>query len=79
MSFYTNQLQMKILYVISCDAWVTVNSNNQLMQWDLERQKGEVFHTCKAKISDIMEIQSMKLIAVSSFDKKVLFYDLKVQ
>jgi len=78
-TFFTNCIQLRIIFLENLNKWITVNQTNQLIKWNWDKSSGEAlkFKT-KSKVSDIIEIKCLQLIAISSFDKKVTLWDLKL-
>lgn len=76
-TFFTNAMQLKILYIESIQGWITINANNEIMKWNVEDGNGELVPLrFRGKISDIIEIKHLSLIAISSFDKVIFNWNL---
>jgi hypothetical protein len=69
-TFFTNAMQLKIMYLESLQGWITINANNEIMKWNVEDGNGDLMPLrFRGKISDIIELKHLSLIAISSFDK----------
>jgi len=70
-------LQIFIKYIEYCGLWITIDQKNRIFLWDIEKESSRKLppkHT--ERIMDVCEIPHMKLIAVCSLDKQIVFYDL---
>lgn len=72
--------QTNIWYLEFQDCWVTTDSNNQLYEWDLEKEivkrtlsSNKIKHT----IFEVVEIPELKLVAVGSSDRLVTIWNFQ--
>ena len=76
-TFFAKEMQTRIWYLNYCGKWVTTNTKNQVLVWDIKHQtSNQLSRNASTKISDICEIANFKLVAVASFDKKITLWDL---
>ena len=73
--YSTTKLQLKIWYIEYCSKWFFIDTENQLSTWDEIGRKCNIlpFPTTD-KISDIIQLKSFKLIAISTFNRKVILW-----
>ena len=72
--------QTNIWYIEFLDAWVTTDKSNVLNIWDLSEDKLAYrlqSEKINAAILDLMVIEVMKLVAVSSVSKNITLWDFK--
>ncbi|KAL4463948.1 hypothetical protein ABPG74_005885 [Tetrahymena malaccensis] len=79
-SAYVSDYQTNIWYLNSTQQWITSDKTNSINIWDLEKEKLKQQIQSKeitGSINEIVEITHIKLVAVSSLDKKVTVWDLE--
>ncbi|EAR85821.2 WD domain, G-beta repeat protein (macronuclear) [Tetrahymena thermophila SB210] len=79
-SAFVSDYQTNIWYLNSTQQWITTDKTNSINIWDLEKEKLKQQIQSKeitGSINEIVEITHIKLVAVSSLDKKVTVWDLE--
>ena len=70
-------LNVFIKYIEFSGQWLTYDQKNVIFIWDIERESSvKLPHKNEQKIMDVCEIPHLKLLAVCSLDKKLVFYDI---
>jgi WD40 repeat protein len=76
-SAHMDTLQIYIKYVDYCTTWVTIDQNNVIAVWDLEKERCEQLpKRHEERITDVCEIVHIKLLAACSLDKKIILWDI---
>lgn len=82
-SFHYNSedLQDQIYYIGFCSKWLTVDQTYKIWFFDVENHtKSETLPGLhKENIIDVCEIAQYRLVAVSSLDKQLLFWNLDLK
>lgn len=74
----TNEYQTKIWYIEFLNLWVTTDKTNQLYTWDISQELLLNTYKCdkiRSSIIDVIPIEVLKLIGVSSMDKMITVWD----
>jgi WD40 repeat protein len=70
-------LQIFIVYIEYCTRWVTIDQKNCIYIWDIERESSRMLpKRHDERISDMIELTHLKLVAACSLDKKIIFWDI---
>ena len=76
--YQTIKLQLKIWYLDFFNKWFLSDSENQLSIWDeTTRLCNPIPFPNTAKVSDIIAIKTFGLMAISTFDKKIILWHLQ--
>ena len=73
--YFTTTLHTDVWYVEFCDLWFTTDTLYSLYYWDSQCQQNKVYTKFGSKISHVIEMATLGLIGIASFDKKVVFYN----